>query len=106
MTSITPFDLATAGVLTVRGGSQDGMELELTEPVTRLGRGLQADVVLEDATVSRRHALIVLRDGAVTLHDDNSLNGTWRNDERVDEGVVLEDGDVIRLGTATLRYVA
>jgi hypothetical protein len=45
MTSLTPFDLATAGVLTVRGGSQDGMELCLTEPVTRIGRGLQADLI-------------------------------------------------------------
>ena len=83
MTSLTPFDLATAGVLTVRGGSQDGMELELTDPVTRVGRGLQADLILENPTVSRRHAILVLRDGEVYLHDDNSLNGTWRNDERV-----------------------
>lgn len=105
MTSITPYDLATAGLLSVRGGSQDGLELELTEPVTRIGRGLQADVVLEDPTVSRRHAIIVLRDGDVLLHDDNSLNGTWRNDERVTDGVALADGDIIRLGAATLRYV-
>jgi hypothetical protein len=46
MTSLTPFDLATAGVLTVRGGSQDGLELSLTEDVTRIGRGLQADLIL------------------------------------------------------------
>jgi pSer/pThr/pTyr-binding forkhead associated (FHA) protein len=106
MTSLTPFDLATAGVLTVRGGSQDGMELALSEPVTRLGRGLQADVVLEDPTVSRRHAIVVLRDDEVVLLDDNSLNGTWCNGERVRDGVALRDGDVIGLGAATLRYVA
>ena len=106
MTSLTPYDLATAGVLTVRGGSQDGMELELTETVTRIGRGLQADIVLENPTVSRRHAIVVLRDGQVFLHDDNSLNGTWRNAERVEDGVALQDGDVIHVGAATLRYVA
>jgi pSer/pThr/pTyr-binding forkhead associated (FHA) protein len=106
MTSLTPFDLATAGVLTVRGGSQDGLELSLTEDVTRIGRGLQADLILEDATVSRRHAIVVLRDGGAILLDDNSLNGTWCNDERVTDGVVLRDGDVIRFGTATLRYLA
>jgi pSer/pThr/pTyr-binding forkhead associated (FHA) protein len=106
MTSLTPFDLATAGALTVRGGSQDGTELVLTEPVTRIGRGLQSDLVIEDRTVSRRHALVVLREGSATLHDDNSLNGTWCNGERVTEGVELQDGDVIALGAATLRYGA
>lgn len=106
MTSLTPFDLATAGVLTVRDGSQDGMELVISEPVTRIGRGLQADLILEDPTVSRRHALVVLRDGEVVLLDDNSLNGTWCNDARVGDGVVLSDGDVIRVGAATLRYLA
>jgi pSer/pThr/pTyr-binding forkhead associated (FHA) protein len=106
MTSLTPLDLATAGALTVRGGSQDGAELELVEPVTRIGRGLQSDLVIEDPTVSRRHAIVVLGDGTATLHDDNSLNGTWCNGERVTDGVVLRDGDVIALGAATLRYVA
>jgi pSer/pThr/pTyr-binding forkhead associated (FHA) protein len=106
MTSLTPFDLATAGVLSVRDGSQDGMELVITEPVTRIGRGLQADLILENPTVSRRHAIVVLRDGQAFLHDDNSLNGTWCNDERVGDGVVLHDGDVIRVGAATLRYMA
>ena len=106
MTSLTPFDLATAGALTVRGGAQDGLALALTEPVTRIGRGLASDVVLEDPTVSRRHALIVLRDDEATLLDDNSLNGTWCNGERVTDGVELRDGDVIALGAATLRYGA
>jgi pSer/pThr/pTyr-binding forkhead associated (FHA) protein len=106
MTSLTPFDLATAGVLTFRGGARDGADVVLTEPVTRIGRGLQADLVLENPTVSRRHAILVMRDGEVYLHDDNSLNGTWRNDERVDDGVVLRDGDLLHFGAVTLRYAA
>jgi pSer/pThr/pTyr-binding forkhead associated (FHA) protein len=106
MTSLTPFDLETAGVLTVRGGAQDGIELSLAEPVTRIGRGLQADLILEDPTVSRRHAIVLLRDGEAVLLDDNSLNGTWRNGERVQDAAVLRDGDLVRLGAATLRYVA
>jgi pSer/pThr/pTyr-binding forkhead associated (FHA) protein len=106
MTSLTPFDLATAGALTVRGGPQDGTELVLTEPVTRGGRGLQADLILEDPTVSRRHAIIVLTDDGARLLDDNSLNGTWCNGERVVDGVALRDGDVIGVGAATLRYLA
>jgi pSer/pThr/pTyr-binding forkhead associated (FHA) protein len=106
MTTLTPFDLATAGVLTARGGSEDGMQFPLHDPVTRLGRGLQADVILENPTVSRRHAIIVLSDGEAVLLDDNSLNGTWCNGERVEDRVVLRDGDVIALGTVTLRFAA
>ena len=106
MTSLTPFDLATAGALTVRGGAQDGTEIEIAGPGTRIGRGLQSDLVIHDPTVSRRHALVVLRDWTATLLDDNSLNGTWCNGERVTDGVELRDGDVIALGAATLRYGA
>jgi pSer/pThr/pTyr-binding forkhead associated (FHA) protein len=106
MTSLTPFDRATAGVLTVCGGAQDGHELVLTETVTRIGRGLQADLVLQEPTVSRRHAIIVVHGDRTTLHDDNSLNGTWCNGERVHDGVELHPGDLIGLGGATLRYVA
>jgi pSer/pThr/pTyr-binding forkhead associated (FHA) protein len=106
MTILTPFDTTTAGALTIRGGSQDGMVVALSDPVTRIGRGLQADLILEDPTVSRRHAIIVLRDGDAVLLDDNSLNGTWHNGARVEDRAVLHDGDVIALGAATLRFTA
>lgn len=104
MTTLTPFDATTAGALTIRGGSKDGMQVALCDPVTRIGRGLQADVILEEPTVSRRHAIVVRRDDDVVLLDDNSLNGTWCNGERVTDRVVLRDGDVIALGTAVLRF--
>jgi len=106
MTMLTPSDPSTAGALTVRGGSQDGMVVALCDPVTRLGRGLQADLIVEDPTVSRRHAIIVRREGEIVLLDDNSLNGTWCNGVRVTDRVVLRDGDTIALGAATLRFAA
>jgi pSer/pThr/pTyr-binding forkhead associated (FHA) protein len=48
----------------------------------------------------------VLDDDGALLLDDNSLNGTWCNGDRVGDGVVLRHGDVIGIGAATLRYVA
>src|SRR5215217_1694918 len=62
------------------------------EGALRLGRGIAADVVLEDRSVSRRHAVITCREGEVVLLDDRSMNGVWVNDERVRQAT-LRDGD-------------
>jgi pSer/pThr/pTyr-binding forkhead associated (FHA) protein len=96
-----PADMTTAGSYLEIG---DGELLPLASRVTRLGRSLSADVEIDDGTVSRRHALIVQRDGRTVLLNDGSLNGTWHNGDRV-ERAVLRDGDVIALGAAKLRYI-
>src|SRR3954470_9572599 len=60
----------------------DGDEVALVplqEPTTRLGRSHTADVVLEDSSVSRRHAIIVRRGDRSVLLDDRSLNGVHVN---------------------------
>jgi pSer/pThr/pTyr-binding forkhead associated (FHA) protein len=72
--------------------------------VTRIGRGLSADVHLDDASVSRRHARIVERGDRAWLLDDRSMNGTWVNGERVD-AAILSHGDEIVLGRVALRFV-
>jgi pSer/pThr/pTyr-binding forkhead associated (FHA) protein len=72
--------------------------------VTRIGRGLSADVHLDDASVSRRHARIVERGGRPVILDDRSMNGTWVNGQRVD-AAILADGDEILLGRVVLHFV-
>ncbi len=72
--------------------------------VTRIGRGLSADVHLDDSSVSRRHARIVERGGRAWLLDDRSMNGTWVNGKRVD-AAILSHGDEIVLGRVALRFV-
>jgi predicted nucleic acid-binding Zn-ribbon protein len=65
---------------------------------TRIGRSSAADVQLDDATVSRRHALIVLTEtGDIRALDDRSLNGLFVNGERVD-WAPLSDGDELEIG--------
>jgi pSer/pThr/pTyr-binding forkhead associated (FHA) protein len=73
--------------------------------VVRIGRGMSADVHIDDPTVSRRHALVVRRDGEIMLLDDRSMNGTWLNGERIREAP-LSDGDVIQLGAVIVRFRA
>jgi hypothetical protein len=71
---------------------------------TRIGRSLAADIRFDDPTVSRRHALLVRGHDGVRVLDDRSLNGVWVNGERV-EWSSLVDGDEIRVGAHTLRYL-
>ena len=83
----------------------DGILLvRLDRPVLHLGRSTSADIVLDDVTVSRRHAVLVQRDGEVVLLDDRSRNGVLVNGERVHRAV-LRDGDLIELGAVAMRYV-
>src|SRR3712207_1168429 len=67
----------------------------LREPTTRIGRSHTADVVLDDGSVSRRHALVVRRGDQTVMCDDRSLNGVFVNGRRVTEAP-LSDGDSLR----------
>ena len=63
---------------------------------TRIGRAANSDVLIEDSSVSRRHALIQRQpDGDHVLTDLGSANGTTLNDELISLPVVLRDGDRI-----------
>ncbi len=81
----------------------DGHAFALTADVTHVGRGMTADVRLDDHTVSARHAIVVARADRLRILDDRSTNGTVVNGRRVDEAE-LHDGDVIVLGRVVLTY--
>jgi hypothetical protein len=73
---------------------------------TRIGRSGTADVRFDDATVSRRHALIVLtEEGGLRALDDRSLNGLFVNGERVD-WAPLDDGDELEIGRYRLYVLS
>jgi pSer/pThr/pTyr-binding forkhead associated (FHA) protein len=78
--------------------------LPLERSVTVIGRGLGCDIRFEDRTLSRRHAMIIDRDGTTLVADDRSTNGTWLNGKRVNEAV-LRHGDTILLGDVRLDYL-
>jgi hypothetical protein len=84
--------------LAVDEGDGDYAVVRLEAGGTRIGRSGAADVRLDDATVSRRHALVVLTDaGDLRALDDRSLNGLFVNGERVD-WAPLTDGDELEIG--------
>jgi FHA domain len=79
------------------------MLIALERPITHIGRGLIADVRLEDSHVSRRHAIVAVRGEGARVLDDRSSNGTYLNGRPVTVAP-LTDGDVLRFGRAVFRY--
>lgn len=87
-------------------GDGEGGErlLPLERSITHIGRGFTADLQLEDVSVSRRHAIVTQRRGAVRILDDRSSNGTFVNGRRIQESE-LRHGDVVVIGRVVLQYV-
>ena len=70
-----------------------------------IGRDADVEIRLDQSTVSRRHAMVVVDDeGTVRLLDDRSLNGVFVNGERV-EWSTLADGDEIVIGRHHLHFI-
>jgi hypothetical protein len=107
VTAVIPPELEQA--ITVRlicqGGPHAGEQFEFTSELITLGRARDNDVPLYlDKEISRRHAVIRLENGQFVIQDQNSLNGTYVNNERVDAPRPLHDGDVIFIGVSDLVY--
>ncbi|MBV8295038.1 MAG: FHA domain-containing protein, partial [Mycobacterium sp.] len=100
---VEPHILAVEGLppgsalLVVKRGPVAGSRFLLDRPVTSAGRHPGSDIVLDDITVSRRHAEFRLENGEFRVVDVGSLNGTYVNREPV-ESAVLANGDEIQIG--------
>jgi pSer/pThr/pTyr-binding forkhead associated (FHA) protein len=78
--------------------------IPVREDVIHIGRGLSADLHLDESSVSRRHAILVPRTSGARILDDRSSNGTFVNGRRVQQAD-LSNGDVIVVGRVVLRYL-
>lgn len=85
-------------------GPEQTLLIPLTDDVMHVGRGLAADLRLDDNSVSRRHAIVVPRPSGARILDDRSANGTFVNGRRVQQAE-LQGGDVIVLGRVVLRFL-
>ncbi|CAN5765959.1 hypothetical protein BH18ACT15_BH18ACT15_11490 [soil metagenome] len=102
---VSPEELAGGrGVLIVKRGSNAGSKFFMDSDDTKIGRHPKSDIFLDDITVSRRHAEILRAEGRFRLHDVGSLNGTYVNRERVEEGD-LHSGDEIQIGKFKLVFL-
>jgi pSer/pThr/pTyr-binding forkhead associated (FHA) protein len=69
-----------------------------------VGRDPDCAVSLEDMSVSRHHARIVISNGAATIEDLGSKNGTCVNGRRITDVTTVENGDQIRVGSVSMVY--
>jgi hypothetical protein len=84
-------------MLVVRQGPEIGTRYALVGEKMSVGRVPDNDIQLDDFTVSRQHAVLVRESNDWLLRDLGSLNGTYVNNERVEEAVVRH-GDAIQIG--------
>lgn len=95
-----------SAMLVVRRGPGEGTEYSLDSSRTTMaiGRSPEADIFLDDITVSRRHA--ELRHGAEgwSVRDAGSLNGTYVNRKRVDDAR-LSGGDELQIGKFRFAFL-
>lgn len=83
---------------------REGITFALRQGENILGRVEDGAVFVDEPSVSRRHARILLEGETATLEDLGSRNGTWLGTRRIDEPAVLEDGSSFRLGSALLEF--
>lgn len=93
------------GMLVVVRGPNAGSRFLLDRDTTTVGRHPDADIFLDDVTVSRRHGELRRDDVGITLHDLGSLNGTYVNGDRVDHRE-LETGDELQVGRFKLLFLS
>lgn len=96
---------AGSALLIVKRGPSDGSRFLLDVDLTTAGRHPNAEIFLDDVTVSRKHAEFRRTEGRFSVTDLASLNGTYLNGKRVDSSP-LTDGDEVQVGKFKLTFYA
>ncbi|MBX3091365.1 MAG: FHA domain-containing protein [Cryobacterium sp.] len=96
---------SASALLVVRRGPNVGARFLLDSDVTVAGRHPDADIFLDDVTVSRRHTEFLRHGSAFELKDLGSLNGTYFDGVRI-ESALLTDGAEVQIGKFRLTFYA
>ncbi len=93
-------------VLIVKKGPYIGHKFNLTKDEITLGRDPGSDIFLDDITVSRNHAKITVDKNSVSIEDAGSLNGTYVNQEIIEESKILNSDDELQIGKFKLVFLS
>ncbi|ENV01576.1 MULTISPECIES: FHA domain-containing protein [Acinetobacter] len=86
-------------------GEITGQEISVDRDML-VGRHQDADVLLQAAEISRRHAALLLKDQLLWVQDLNSSNGTFINDIRIEQEKQLHDGDIVQFASFKFSVLA
>jgi pSer/pThr/pTyr-binding forkhead associated (FHA) protein len=92
-----------SALLVVKRGAADGSRFLLDIELSKAGRHPNAEIFLDDVTVSRKHAEFVRENGSFEIRDQASLNGTYLNGVRIDSAT-LSNGDEVQIGKFKLTF--
>ena len=91
--------------LVIVTGPMIGERFPLTKGRLVIGRRPEVEISIDDPLISRKHAEVVVKGSAeAVLRDLGSRNGTFCNNQKILEKM-LKDGDLIRIGSAILKYI-
>ncbi|WAU73307.1 MULTISPECIES: FHA domain-containing protein [unclassified Acinetobacter] len=86
-------------------GEFTGQEISVERDML-VGRHQDADILLQSADISRRHAALLLKGEQLWVQDLNSSNGTFINDTRVEQEAALNDGDILQFASFVFLVLA
>jgi len=93
----------TSALLIMQRGPSAGSRFLLDAAKTVAGRSVDADIFLDDVTVSRRHVEFIREGDEFVVRDIGSLNGTYINRTRID-AATLRPGDEVQIGKYRLTF--
>lgn len=91
--------------LVVIYGQDLGRKYNLESPTLVLGRSSKCDVQIDQESVSRAHSKIMNQGKTIRIRDLGSTNGTYVNDEQIEERT-LADGDLIKIGRTIFKFLS
>ena len=96
---------SASALLIVQRGPNEGARFLLDQDLTTVGRHPNADIFLDDVTVSRRHAEFRRTGNQFMIHDLASLNGSYFDGVRI-ESALLDDGAEVQIGKFKFTFFA
>lgn len=88
--------------LIVLAGNSVGKMFKIEKAESIIGRSQTADIPIDDKSISRHHAKILIQNGKIFITDLGSTNGTFYNSIKIEGQVMINDGDKIQVGNTSI----